>query len=203
MSAAETPDLTTLTVQLLSAYVGHNAVPSSELAQLIRTTRAALAGYETSSAPQQPEPESKPEYVPAVSVRTSLASPDHLISLIDGKPYKTLKRHLATHGLTPAEYRARYNLPADYPLVAPNYSKQRQEAAKLLGLGRRKSETATEADVPPPEEPVIADQVPETSVAEPKSRARAKAASTGSSRSGRVSRKKAPTGTEVVEPVSE
>lgn len=110
MPEADKPDLTTLTVQLLSAYVSNNAVPSDALADLIRTTKAALAESEkTAEAPSAPAP------VPAVTAKASLASRDHIISLIDGKPYKTLKRHLFGHGLTPEEYRARYNLPSDKP----------------------------------------------------------------------------------------
>jgi predicted transcriptional regulator len=77
------------------------------------------------------------EYTPAVSVRKSLASKDHIISMIDGKPYKTLRRHLAGHGLTPAEYRPRYGLKPDYPMVAENYSEARRAMAKKIGLGRK------------------------------------------------------------------
>ncbi|WP_159980550.1 MULTISPECIES: MucR family transcriptional regulator [unclassified Novosphingobium] len=131
MAETEQLDLTTLTVQLLSAYVANNSVASTDLAGLIQTTRAALAGQ------VEPEPAPVPEYAPAVTVRKSLASRDHLLSLIDGKPYKTLKRHLASHGLTPAEYRERYNLPKDYPIVAPAYSEMRREVSVRLGLGRR------------------------------------------------------------------
>jgi len=74
---------------------------------------------------------------PAVSVRRSLASKDHIISLIDGKPYKTLKRHLSGHGLTPAQYRERYGLKSDYPMVAENYAEMRRGLAKKIGLGRK------------------------------------------------------------------
>lgn len=77
------------------------------------------------------------EYTPAVSVRKSLASKDHIISMIDGKPYKTLRRHLATNGLTPEEYRQRYNLKADYPMVSETYSESRRAMAKKIGLGRK------------------------------------------------------------------
>ncbi|KMS56335.1 alginate regulatory protein [Novosphingobium barchaimii LL02] len=139
MPETEQLDLTTLTVQLLSAYVANNIVASTELAGLIQTTRAALTGQ------VEPDPVSVPEYVPAVSVRKSLASRDHLLSLIDGKPYKTLKRHLASNGLTPAEYRERYNLPKDYPIVAPAYSEMRREVSVRLGLGRRPSAASTVA----------------------------------------------------------
>lgn len=77
------------------------------------------------------------EFVPATTVRKSLASKDHIISMIDGKAYKTLKRHLSGHGLTPAEYRARYGLKADYPMVAENYAEMRRGLAKKIGLGRK------------------------------------------------------------------
>lgn len=77
------------------------------------------------------------EYEPAVSVRRSLASKDHIISLIDGKPYKSLKRHLSTNGLTPDQYRERYKLKPDYPMVAENYAKQRRELALKIGLGSK------------------------------------------------------------------
>lgn len=82
-----------------------------------------------------------PAYEPAVTVRKSLASKDHIISMIDGKPYRTLRRHLSTHGLSPAEYRQRYGLKADYPMVAPAYSEQRRTMAKKIGLGRKPGET--------------------------------------------------------------
>jgi len=72
-----------------------------------------------------------------VTARKSLANPDHIISMIDGKPYRMLRRHLTTHGLTPDEYRKRYHLPADYPMVAPNYAAQRSALAVKIGLGRK------------------------------------------------------------------
>ena len=78
-----------------------------------------------------------PDYTPAVSVRRSLASKDHIISMIDGKPYKALRRHLTTNGLTPDEYRQRYNLKADHPMVAETYSETRRAMAKKIGLGRK------------------------------------------------------------------
>jgi predicted transcriptional regulator len=83
---------------------------------------------------------------PAVSVRQSLASPEHIISLIDGKPYRSLTRHLSAKGLTPAEYRQRYGLRADYPMVAPGYSEARRASALMRGLGR-KTTRAVEATV--------------------------------------------------------
>jgi predicted transcriptional regulator len=91
---------------------------------------------------EQEHAESAPEYTPAVSVRKSLASKDHIISLIDGKPYRTLRRHLAGHGLTPEQYRERYKLPADYPMVAQSYSEKRREMARNIGLGRKSTAEA-------------------------------------------------------------
>lgn len=89
--------------------------------------------------------EAPQEYTPAVSVRKSLASKDHIVSMIDGKAYKTLRRHLAGHGLTPDEYRARYNLKADYPMVAEGYSQARRDMAKKIGLGRKPGEKVVKA----------------------------------------------------------
>ncbi len=89
------------------------------------------------SAVEAPAEEAPTEYTPAVTVRKSLASKDHIISLIDGKPYRTLRRHLTSNGLTPEEYRARYNLKADYPMVAETYSEARRAMAKTIGLGRK------------------------------------------------------------------
>lgn len=83
-------------------------------------------------------------YEPAVSIRKSLANKDHLISLIDGKPYKTLRRHLSGHGLTPDEYRERYGLKADYPMVAESYSEARRDMAKKIGLGRKPGQKVAE-----------------------------------------------------------
>ncbi|RYM13773.1 MucR family transcriptional regulator [Sphingobium cupriresistens] len=147
MADTEQPDYTSLTVQLLSAYVANNIVASEDLAALIQSTRAALI------AETAPEPVETVEHVPAVSVRKSIASREHILSLIDGRPYKTLKRHLATHGLTPAEYRERYGLPATYPMVAQAYSEQRRAVAQKLGLGQRgtqaRAASAAAAEAPP------------------------------------------------------
>lgn len=128
-----TSDVSALTVQLLSAYLANNTVPSEQLAELIRTTKTALSQEDSpAAAPAEPE-----LFTPAVSARKSLASPEHIISLIDGKPYKTLKRHLASRGLTPEQYRSRYDLPASYPMVAPAYAEHRRAVAHRLGLGRK------------------------------------------------------------------
>jgi predicted transcriptional regulator len=95
------------------------------------------------SAPVEPE-EPATTYEPAVTARKSLANPDVIISMIDGKPYKTLRRHLAGYGMTPEEYRARYNLKTDYPMVAPSYSEARRDMAKRIGLGRKPGQTNAE-----------------------------------------------------------
>jgi predicted transcriptional regulator len=88
-----------------------------------------------------------------VTARKSLASKEHIISMIDGKPYKTLRRHLATNGMTPAEYRERYNLKADYPMVAEAYSESRRAMAKKIGLGRKPGQTVQKAEEPAPAKP--------------------------------------------------
>jgi predicted transcriptional regulator len=106
------------------------------------------------SAPASPEATEEPaqEFTAAVSVRKSLASKDHIISMIDGKPYRTLRRHLSSNGITPDGYRARYGLKPDYPMVAESYSESRRAMAKKIGLGRKPAqavadvaETATKA----------------------------------------------------------
>ena len=147
MADTEQSDVTALTVQLLSAYLGNNTVAPAELAELIRSTRTVL------SEPQaQPDAEPSDVHTPAVSVRKSVANPEHLISLIDGKPYKTLKRHLTRHGLTPETYRNRYNLPPGYPMVAPAFAEKRRAIAEAIGLGRQpkpgKAETSKAAPAP-------------------------------------------------------
>ena len=139
-------DLTQLTVELLSAFVANNNVRSDDMPGLIASTHAALSGLSTTIA----EPAPAEEYQPAVTARKSLANRDFIISLIDGKPYKSLKRHLTGHGMTPAEYRARYGLNATYPMVAPGYSDARREVAKRLGLGRKPRAAAVEEAAPAP-----------------------------------------------------
>ena len=109
---------------------------------------AVLALATPGSTDSSTETESAPDYPAAVSVRKSLASRDHILSMIDGKPYKTLTRHLGGHGLTPGEYRARYGLKADYPMTAPAYSEQRRDMAKRIGLGRKPGETRPKAKAP-------------------------------------------------------
>ncbi|KRA82916.1 MucR family transcriptional regulator [Altererythrobacter sp. Root672] len=122
--------LITLTSDIVAAHVSNNSVSVDDVPALIQNVYGALASL--GSAPQ---PEEKLQ--PAVSVRASVKA-DHLVCLEDGKKMKMLKRHLMTdHGLTPAEYRARWNLPADYPMVAPDYAEKRRVLAKEIGLGRK------------------------------------------------------------------
>ncbi|WP_336490991.1 MucR family transcriptional regulator [Methylobacterium nigriterrae] len=118
--------------QIVSAYVTRNHVAAGELPGLIRAVHTSLLELsQPTAATTEPEVE-KPT---ASQIRKSI-TPDALISFIDGKPYKTLKRHLTGHGLDPYSYRARFGLPADYPMVAANYAAQRSELAKAIGLGR-------------------------------------------------------------------
>lgn len=107
----------------------------------LKTMHDAVSNLATPVS-EAPAEESTGDHTPAVSVRKSLSSKDHIISLIDGKPYKTLRRHLAGHGLTPDEYRARFGLKSDYPMVAENYSQARRDMAKKIGLGRKPGRTA-------------------------------------------------------------
>jgi predicted transcriptional regulator len=95
----------------------------------------ALGRLTSAGEPEEATPEQ--QFTPAVSVRKSLASPDHIISMIDGKPYKTLRRHLARHGLTPEQYRERFGLKPDYPMTAESYSQVRRAMAQKIGLGRK------------------------------------------------------------------
>jgi predicted transcriptional regulator len=132
-----------LATELTIAWLGNqnNRVAAEDVPAFLRTMHATiteLAGG-NAAAPEASEEEAPAveEFTPAVTVRKSLASKDHLISLIDGKPYKTLKRHLAGHGLTPEEYRRRYGLKPDYPMVAENYSAARREMAHKIGLGSK------------------------------------------------------------------
>lgn len=130
-----------LTADIVAAFVSNNAVRTGEVAKLITDTYSALAGLSASESETPAQ-----EFRPAVSVNKSLAKREVILSMIDGKPYKTLKRHLSTRGLTPDDYRARYNLPKDYPMVAPAYSEARRETAKRLGLGgKRKAGARTRA----------------------------------------------------------
>lgn len=123
--------LITLTSDIVAAHVSNNSVGVEDLPSLITNVYGALAGLGTAPVVEEEKPE------PAVSVRASV-KPDYIVCLEDGKKLKMLKRHLMTHyNMTPEEYRVRWNLPADYPMVAPNYAEKRRELAKKIGLGRK------------------------------------------------------------------
>jgi predicted transcriptional regulator len=125
-----------LTAGVVMAYVGANTTAASELPSLIKNVHDALQGADTPVfEPSPPVPPFKP--TPA-QIRKSI-TPEALISFIDGRPYKTLKRHLGVHGMTVQEYKARYGLPANYPTTASAYSAVRSAAAKAIGLGRGRS----------------------------------------------------------------
>ena len=128
--------LITLTADIVSAHVSNNSVAVSDLPLLIQNVHNALTGLGGRAA----EPEVKQE--PAVSIRASI-KPDYIVCLEDGKKLKMLKRHLMTHyQMTPDEYRQKWNLNADYPMVAPNYAEQRRTLAKKIGLGTTRRRTA-------------------------------------------------------------
>ena len=126
--------LITLTADIVSAHVSNNSVSVNDLPQLISNVHGALVGLGGAAA--VPEPEVKA--VPAVPIRSSI-KPDYLVSLEDGKKLKMLKRHLMTHHqMTPEDYRRKWGLPSDYPMVAPNYAEQRRSLAKKIGLGTKR-----------------------------------------------------------------
>jgi predicted transcriptional regulator len=122
--------LITLTSDIVAAHVSNNDVAVDEVPTLIQNVYGALAGLGAQAVVEE-----APE--PAVSIRSSIKA-EHIVCLEDGKKMKMLKRHLMTdHGMTPDEYRARWNLPADYPMVAPDYAEKRRVLAKKIGLGRK------------------------------------------------------------------
>ncbi|HVR90986.1 MAG TPA: MucR family transcriptional regulator [Novosphingobium sp.] len=123
--------LITLTSDIVAAHVSNNSVNVDDIPTLITNIYGALAGLGQAVV----APEVRPE--PAVSIRASI-KPDYVVCLEDGKKLKMLKRHLMTHyNMTPDQYRTRWNLPSDYPMVAPNYAEKRRELAKKIGLGRK------------------------------------------------------------------
>jgi predicted transcriptional regulator len=125
-------ELIELSTEIVAAYVSHNALSPSDLPKLIAEVHGALRSLSSNEAPVSVE-----ELKPAVPVRKSVAA-DYIICLEDGKKFKSLKRHLRTHyNLSPEEYREKWGLPADYPMVAPNYSATRSKLAKDNGLGRK------------------------------------------------------------------
>ena len=130
-SHTDTPDQVNLAADIVAAYVSHNSVPSGGLADLIHSVHAALTKLGAVTA--APEPEA---LVPAVPIRKSV-TPDYLICLDDGRKFKSLRRHIGSLGMTPDQYREKWNLPKDYPMVAPNYAATRSALAKKIGLGRQ------------------------------------------------------------------
>ncbi len=140
-----------LATELTIAWLGNpnTRTTADDVPMFLQSMFAAVEKLGGATA-ETPAEDSAVEYVPAVSARKSLASRDHIISLIDGKPYKTLRRHLNTNGLTPEEYRARYNLKPDYPMVAEAYSEARRAMAKTIGLGRKPGKRADAAAAPAP-----------------------------------------------------
>ena len=124
-------DLLRMTTEVVSAYLGRNDLPAEQIPDVINTVFGSLRELDGSSGEIKVEPPK-----PAVSVRKSVA-PDYIVCLEDGKKLKMLKRHLRTmYNMAPDEYRAKWGLPSDYPMVAPNYARQRSEFAKQIGLGR-------------------------------------------------------------------
>ena len=124
-------DLLALTTNIVAAHVANNSVALADLPRLIREVHDTLASVGNAPAQEQERP------TPAVPIRKSV-TPEHIVCLEDGKKLKMLKRHLKTaYNMTPEEYRERWGLPADYPMVAPNYAKQRSKLAKEIGLGTR------------------------------------------------------------------
>ena len=122
-----------LTADIVSAYVANNSVPSADLPALIGQVHSALTRV---SSGQSESPSEPPK--PAVSVKKSI-TPDHIVCLEDGKKFKSLKRHLRTqYSMTPEQYREKWGLPPDYPMVAPNYAAARSQLAKKMGLGQQR-----------------------------------------------------------------
>ena len=130
---ARNEHLIELTADIVAAYVGNNPLQMAELPGLISQVHSALSGITTGAAEEPAEP-----LKPAVSVRKSV-TPEYIICLEDGKKFKSLKRHLRTHyDLTPEQYREKWGLPADYPMVAPSYAEARSKLAKEMGLGQKR-----------------------------------------------------------------
>ena len=139
-SEVENVDLIELTAGIVSAYVSNNHVQGAELATLIASTHAALSGIGQGNATAAPAAEK----LTSAQVRKSITH-DTLISFEDGKPYKTLRRHLTIKGLSPEAYREKWGLPPDYPMTAASYSEQRSALAKSLGLGQQRKKAAEPA----------------------------------------------------------
>lgn len=133
MESSTTPELVSITATIVAAYVSNNTIASNELPGLIADTHAAL-----SRAAGRVQTVERDDGKPKIAVKKSVM-PDFLICLEDGKKFKSLKRHLRTHyNLSPEEYREKWGLPPDYPMVAPNYASARSQLAKKMGLGTRR-----------------------------------------------------------------
>ena len=175
----QSTDFIELAGDLIAAYVSNNRVSVSELPGVIASVHAALSGLGKEAAAEP----AAPEKATAAQIKKSI-TPDGIISFLDGKPYKTLKRHLTKNGLTMEEYRSRYGLPSDYPSTAASYSAKRSELARALGLGqqRRKAiQKAASGDETISEAPKLSkrkSKAVEAPVAAPKARGRKKAAET-------------------------
>ncbi len=129
----QTTNFIDLTSDIVCAYVSNNSIPVAELPSLVHGVHAALMGLANGRV--QAASDDEHEKPTAAQIRKSV-TPDGIVSFVDGKTYKTMKRHLGTHGLDPHSYRQRFGLPADYPMVAPSYAAQRSALAKSIGLGR-------------------------------------------------------------------
>jgi predicted transcriptional regulator len=142
-------DYVVLAAEIVSAYVSNNSIPASELGNLLASVYAGISGLASGGTAKSAQDEvEKP--TPA-QIKKSI-TPDALISFEDGKPYKTLRRHLTIRGLTPEAYRAKHGLPVDYPMTSASYSAQRSELARSLGLGNhRKDASATASDEAQPD----------------------------------------------------
>jgi predicted transcriptional regulator len=151
MSEETTLSPVELAAELTIAWLGNqnNRVTAEEVPLFLRTMHTTINELSNNSVPASEEDASnngENAHQPAVSVRKSLASRDHILSMIDGKPYRTLKRHLSRHGLTPEQYRERYNLKPDYPMVAETYSEERRAMAHKIGLGAKGRQARAEAN---------------------------------------------------------
>lgn len=133
-----------LTADIVSAHVSNNVVGNGDVPELIRSVHNALSQVATGGG-QAVEAAVTEKPVAAVGIRKSTSNPEHILSMVDGKPYKSLKRHITGHGYTPESYREAFGLPATYPMVAPAYSERRRDVAKRLGLGRKKASVETPA----------------------------------------------------------
>jgi predicted transcriptional regulator len=151
--AAANTDTIELAAELTAAWLANpnTRVSVDEVPAVLSSMHRALGSL--SNPARQEQVPADEQVTPAVSVRKSLASKDHILSMIDGKPYKTLKRHLARHGFTPEQYRERFGLKRDYPMVAEAYSQVRQALAKKIGLGRKPGSAGGSGEAAPVEQP--------------------------------------------------